>query len=167
MATEDNMTIDERYKYLRKMQKRYLKADRQERSSLLDEMQQVTDLHRKSLVRLMNGVIARTPRRRQRGRTYGPAVDDALRVIVESFDYICAVRLTPNLTWMAETLAQHNELATTPELLAQLGQISVSTVRRIIQRIQHAFGGASIAAAGTGTSQPRGSHDSYDAHSVE
>jgi len=36
MPTEDKMTIDERYKYLRRMQKRYKKAGRKERQELLD-----------------------------------------------------------------------------------------------------------------------------------
>jgi hypothetical protein len=52
-------------------------------------MEAVTELHRKSLIRLLNGSLERKPRRRQRGRTYGPQVDDALRVIAESLDYIC------------------------------------------------------------------------------
>jgi len=45
-----------------------------------------------------------------RGRTYGPEVDDALHVISESMDYICAERLKPNLTWLAEHLGAHDEL---------------------------------------------------------
>ena len=96
MSTEEQMTIDERYKYLRMMQKRYRKAGRPERSQLLAEMQTVTQLHRKSLVRLLKGELIRKPRRRQRGRKYGPEVDDALRVIAESLDYICAQRLQGN-----------------------------------------------------------------------
>ena len=136
MTLEEKMTIDERYKYLCKMQKRYWQAkSKQERGQLLDEMEQVTELHRKSLIRLMKGKLQRQPRRKQRGRTYGAEVDDALRVIAESFDYICAERLTPNLVWMAEVLRKHGEMKTTPELLAQLEQISISTVGRIIQRV--------------------------------
>jgi len=100
MSTEDQMTIDERYKYLRRMQKRYKKASRQERQALLDEMETVTELHRKSLIRLMRGPIKRRPRKKQRGRVYGIEVDDALRVIAESTDYICAERLQPNLVWL-------------------------------------------------------------------
>ena len=38
MTMEEQMTIDERYKYLRKMQARYRKASRSEKSTLLDEM---------------------------------------------------------------------------------------------------------------------------------
>jgi len=136
MSTEDKMTIDERRKYLRRMRTRYKQAGRKERGHLLDEMEAVTELHRKSLIRLMNGSLERKPRRRQRSRTYGPEVDDALRVISKSLDHICAERITPNLAWMATHLNAHGELMISPLLLEQLGSISVSTVRRILTRVR-------------------------------
>jgi hypothetical protein len=136
MSIEDKMTIDERRKYLKKMQERYLQANRKERGQLLDEMEAVTELHRKSLIRLMKGSLARQSRRRQRSRTYGPDVDDALRVIAESTDYICAERLTPNLSWLAKHLAAYGELTITPQLLEQLDRISISTVERILTRLR-------------------------------
>ncbi len=135
MPTEDKMTIDERYKYLRRMQKRYKKAGRKERQELLDEMEIVTELHRKSLIRSMQGKIKRKHRRRQRGRSYGAEVDDALRVIAESTDYICAERLQPNLVWLAKHLGVHGEMTVTPQLLSQLEQISTPTVQRRLKRI--------------------------------
>jgi len=125
------MTIDERRKYLRQMQKRYEGADRPAREQLLDEMEHVTELHRKSLIRLMAGRLERQPRLQQRGRTYGPWVAGAVQVIAESLDYPCAERLTPNLVWMANHLAAQGELQVTPEVLAQLGEISLSTVQRL------------------------------------
>ena len=136
MSTQDKMTIDERRKYLRTMKKRYVKAGRKEQVHLLDEMEVVTGLHRKSLIRLMEGSLGRNPRHKQRGRTYGPEVDDALRVISESLDYICADRLTPNLVWMATHLAAHGEMDTSPRLVEQLEQVSISTVKRRIKRIR-------------------------------
>jgi hypothetical protein len=136
MSIEDRMTIDERRKYLRKMQERYLQAGRKERGQLLDEMEAVTEQHRKSLIRLMGGNLTRRPRRKQRGRTYGADVDDALRVIAETSDYICAERLTPNLPWLATHLESHGELTTSPRLLDQLERISVSTVERTLARIR-------------------------------
>ena len=54
MPTEDEMTLNERRKYLKRMKPRYLKAKRRERSQLLSEMEQVTGLHRKSLTRLLH-----------------------------------------------------------------------------------------------------------------
>ena len=54
MPTEDEMTLNERRKYLKRMKPRYLKANRKERGFLLSEMEQVTGLHRKSLTRLLH-----------------------------------------------------------------------------------------------------------------
>jgi hypothetical protein len=134
MPNEEKMTIDERYKYLRIVQKQYRKATLKERSQLLDQMEHVTGLHRKSLIRHMNSKIARQPRRSQRGKTYGHEVDDALRVISESLDHICAERLTPHLLPMAEHLAAHSELQLSAGLLDKLERISISTVRRRLQK---------------------------------
>jgi hypothetical protein len=135
MPTDDEMTIAERRKYLRLLQPRYRKAGRGERGKMLDEMQKVTHLHRKSLTRLMRQDLARRPRHRQRGRTYGHRLDLALGVIAESADYVCAERLRPNLVWLAEHLAEHGELELTPDLLDQLARISTSTLRRRLQRL--------------------------------
>lgn len=136
MSTEEKMSLDERRKYLRRMKKRYAQATRKERGQLLDEMEAVTELHRKSLIRLMKGSLERKPRRKQRGCTYRSDVDDALRIIAESLDYVCAERLTPNLVWMAEHLVAHGEMAITPQLREKLGQVSISTVRRRLDRIR-------------------------------
>jgi len=130
MNAEDEMTINERRKYLRKMKTRYKGAVRNERGRLLDEMEAVTGLHRKSLIRLMNGSLERKRRSRERGRTYGRDVDHAIGVIAESLDYPCAERLTPNLVTLAEHLARHGELCVSERLLEQLAQISRSTVER-------------------------------------
>ncbi len=136
MSTELKMTIEERYKYLRMMQVRYRQADKTERSRLLDEMETMTGCHRKSLVRHMKCDLKRQKRREQRSRTYGVEIHAALRVIAESYDYICAERLHPNLVTMAEQLEAHGELRLGPQVRQQLGQISVSTVRRIVARLQ-------------------------------
>src|SRR5919107_801408 len=130
------MTVDERRKCLKRMQGRYVGGTREERSRLLDELVVLTGLHRKSVVRLLKGPsLARQPRRRQRSREYGAPVDDALRVIWESLDYICAERLTPALVSTAEQLARHGELEVTSEVLEQLGRISVASVQRRLSRL--------------------------------
>jgi len=135
MSADEKMTVDERRKYLRRMQQRYLEASRKERSRMLDDMEQVLGMHRKSLIRLLGSDLARKPRTRQRGRTYGVELHRAVKVIAESLDYVCAERLQPNLVWVARHLAAHGELELTPGLLEKLGCISVSTLRRILQRL--------------------------------
>ena len=135
MSTEEKMTIDERYKYLRRRKKRYVEAGRQGRSQLLDEMEEITGLNRKTLIRLLKRDLTRKPRVKQRGRSYGAEVDDALRVIAETLDYICAERMKPYLVRTAQDLSAHGEWDVTPHLLGQLAQISISSVRRHLQRL--------------------------------
>ena len=57
MPNEERMTIDERYKYLRMRQRVYaFGANRKEGSRLLDEMEQVSGLSRKTVIRHMNTI---------------------------------------------------------------------------------------------------------------
>lgn len=139
MAETDPMTINERRKYLHKMRGRYWQvSNKAKRGELLDEMEAVTGLHRKSLLRLINGKLARKPRRKQRGKKYGMEVDAAVSKIAQGLDYPCAERLQPNLVWMAEHLQAHNELSLNVELRAQLEKISVSSLRRRLPAVKYA-----------------------------
>src|SRR5712692_10889965 len=98
MPTQEQMTIDERRKYLKLMLPRYERANRQDRGQLLQEMETITQLHRKSLIRLLNAESLQRQRRpRERGNTYDCHLDDALRIMAESLDYVCAERLKPAL----------------------------------------------------------------------
>lgn len=136
MPNEEKMTLNERRKYLRMQQERYYKANRKERGQLLDEMGSVIGLHRKALIRLLRSDLKRKSRRKQRGKTYGSDVDDALRVILESYDGICAERLAGNLGKMARQLQEHGEMVVTESLLAHLQNISLATIKRRTQRIR-------------------------------
>ncbi len=134
MADEEKMSIEERYKYLRKMQKRYKGSKREERSRLLDEMEAVTGRHRKSLVRDMGVELKRKTRRGKRKPRYGNEVARVIVRVAESMDWVCPERLTPNLVWMSKQLARHGEIELTEEVEEQLGDISISTVGRILSR---------------------------------
>jgi hypothetical protein len=137
MLADWEMSVDERRKYLKCMAGRYVAADKGGRGELLSEMEAVTKLHRKSLIRLLNQQsLDRQRRQVQRGREYGPEVADALRVIWEASDYICAERITPNLVAMAQQLARFGELRLSRETERQLGEISEATVTRLLGRFR-------------------------------
>lgn len=120
MSTEDEMTVSERRKYLKRMKERYLAAKRKERSQLLTEMQQVTGLHRKRLTRLMHArSLERKKRASPRGRTYGFEVERVIVRVWESRDYMCGERLTPGLLRMAQHLARFEPLGLTSQVEAQ------------------------------------------------
>lgn len=136
MPDTTEMTVNERRKCLQRMQVKYLAADRATQGQILDLLTEQTGLHRKSLVRLLRAKdLRRRPRTKQRGRIYGLAMDDALRVIWESLDYVCAERLTPALLPTAHLLAHHGELSLDAALASQLGQISIASVQRRLRRL--------------------------------
>ena len=134
MPTEDEMTLDERRKYLKRMKPRYMQAKRGERSALLSEMEQVTGMHRKSLTRLLHAQsLERKKRQSPRCRSYGKAVEEVIVSVWESLDYICAERLTPILLTMAQHLARFGAVKLTKEVEAQLQTISRATVSRVLR----------------------------------
>lgn len=137
MPACEEMTIDERRKYLQRMAPRYIAAGREGRGQLLTEMEAVTGLHRKSLIRLLNGTtLERKPRREERGRIYTAATEDVMRVVWESLDHVCAERLTPALLPTAQQLERFREVRLTPEIAVQLAEISCSTVQRFVGRVR-------------------------------
>jgi len=135
MPTEDEMTLNERRKYLKRMKPRYLKAKRSERSQLLSEMEQVTGLHRKSLTRLLHAAsLERKKRQKPRERSYGAEGEEVIVLVWESLDDICAERLTPVLLPMAQHLARFGAVKLREEIEEQLKTISRATVSRILHR---------------------------------
>jgi hypothetical protein len=130
------MTVDDRRKYLKRMQSRYLSAERSRKGELLTEMEAVTGLQRKSLVRLLRGSsLERKRRETQRGRVYGVEVIDVIRVVWESLDYVCAQRLTPGLLTTARHLKGFGELSLSEDVARLLSEISRPTVQRILTRL--------------------------------
>ena len=134
--TTEKLDLEERLKVLRIQQSAYRKATRTEKGRILDALETATGLDRKTIIRRLNGSCQRKRRRKERGRSYGPEVDDAVRIVYRAYDGICAERLAPNLADYAGKLAQHGHLRVTPALREQLERISVSTVRRILQRVR-------------------------------
>jgi hypothetical protein len=135
MPTQNEMTIDERRKYVKLMEPRYRQANRKEQSQLLSEMEQVSKLHRKHLIRLLNGEsLERKKRRTPRSRTYGLEVEGVVLRVWESLDYICAERLTPSLVQMAQHLARFGSVVLTAEVGCQLATISCATVQRLLRK---------------------------------
>ena len=107
-----------------------LAAGRKERGVLLARLVEDTGYNGKYLIRLLRGKYKHHPRPKRRGRHYGAVLDDALRVIFEAHDGICAERIHPKLIEVAEHADADGELALTSELRQQLETVSLSTVRR-------------------------------------
>jgi hypothetical protein len=136
MSEQDEMTIDERRKYLHKMWGRYRTATKEEKRNMLDDMEHVTGMHRKSIIRILNGRLSRKKRTQERGPTYGIDVMYFVRKISKALDHPCAERLKPNLTFMAKHMINHGQLKVDNiDALRKLETISISTLKRMLANI--------------------------------
>ena len=71
-------------------------------------------------------------RRHGRPRQYGHDVVSALRVVWEATDRLCSKRLHPFLPEVLMALKRHEEITITPEVEAQLDQMSPATIDRLL-----------------------------------
>lgn len=136
MPNEEQLNIDERFKVIRVTQRRYQDASREGKHQILDELEPLLGLHRKSIIRLLAGDGLRHPSQVGRSRSYSAELDDALRIISEAHNHLCAELLQPNLVAMAHVLAEHQELSLTEPLRQELEKISVSTLGRYLARLR-------------------------------
>lgn len=137
MREGDEMNIDERYKYLRRLHGHYAAAGRRLRGTLLDEAQRVTGLSRDYLSHLLNrpGPLRRK-RSRERGPTYGPDIRRIVGVVAESLDWICAERLKPCLAETARHLAAFGEIQVSEKQYQLLERISISVIERMMKHLR-------------------------------
>ena len=78
---EEEMTVDERRKYLKQMLPMYVAADRAGRGELLTQMEAVTGMARKSLIRLLRSQqLDPKPRTTPRRPSYGLEVEQVVSV---------------------------------------------------------------------------------------
>ena len=120
--------------YAQAIRPRYLRASKVGKGKILDEFMQVTGLHRKAAIRLLNRLSqTRAGKRCGRPRKYGSDVAGMLKAVWEASDRLCSKRLQPFLPEMVKVLRQHNELRIDNSMEAQLCQMSSSTIDRLLR----------------------------------
>jgi hypothetical protein len=120
--------------YVEALRKRYFKASRREKGRMLDEFTQVTGLHRKAAIRLLNRQgKSVASKRRGRKRKYDTAVAEALRLVWEASDRLCSRRLQPFLPEMVKILRRHSEQQVDAATEALLFGISPATIDRLLK----------------------------------
>ena len=126
---------------LKAVRPRYRKADRQEKSRILDEFVAITGYHRKYAIHLLNhGAPHKGNQQRQRRRTYTAAVLAALTSIWEILDRPCGTRLKPYLPEIVEVLERQQELVLDPETKTLVLRMSRATIDRLLgeaRRLPH------------------------------
>ncbi|MFM9101187.1 MAG: transposase, partial [Cyanobium sp.] len=118
---------------------------------LLDELQELTGYHRKSLLRLLNrpepptaaqpdGAPAEHERPHHR-RRYGPEVVEALVPLWEASDRLCGKRLQALLPLLVASLESHGHLSLEPAMRESLLAMSSATIDRLLAPIRKTSGG--------------------------
>ncbi|MFP3880632.1 MAG: transposase, partial [Dehalococcoidia bacterium] len=114
---------------------RYSRATKKAKTEILNEFVATTRMHRKSVIRLLNG-RGKSPGKEKRGRPrlYGHEAMAALRLAWEASDCLCSRRLQPFLPELVTILKRCGELTVTEEIEAQLCRMSPSTIDRLLRR---------------------------------
>ena len=122
--------------YLRKLQVRYRKASKKERTIILDEVVKTTGYHRKYATALLNGKRQRVrgPIRRPRRRVYGAEEADAIMILAGLFDHICSKLLRAAMDVELPRLYEAGVIQVSPECYEKLLQVSPSTMDRLRAR---------------------------------
>ena len=128
------MTRQSILEYADALRPRYFRASKEEKGKMLGEFTQVTGLHRKAAIRLLNRVsYPRVNKQRGRPRQYGTEAQGALKMVWEASDRLCSKRLQPFIPEMVKVLRQHSELGIDASMEAQLRQMSSSTIDRLLR----------------------------------
>ena len=125
-----------REQYLVALREEYLRANKKQKTRLLNEARKRTRLNRKVLIRKLTRVpaVAEKPKRRARGTIYGVELRSPLIQVWELFDFPCGQRLAPILREQTERLRASGGLKCSPEVAELLGKISPKTIDRLLKR---------------------------------
>jgi hypothetical protein len=129
MATRREMTAA--------VAQRYSKADRAEKTRLLDEFVLVSGYHRKHAMRLLRTSKEERPAaRRALRRVYDEPARSALIVLWEASDRVCGKRLKPLLPLLIEAMERHGHWSPAPEIKSKLLAMSAATIDRALRPVR-------------------------------
>ena len=145
------MTRNSKRELLEAIRPRYRRANKAEKTRILDEFVAITGYHRKHAIRLLkHGVKSPGKRKRGRPKVHTGEVISALIKIWKVCDCICSKRLHPFLPEMMAVLEREEELALSVETKRSLLQMSPATMDRCLQSVgRQQRRGWSIAKPGT------------------
>lgn len=117
---------------MRKKYKRLKKSQKKERSQLLNDVVDITGYHRTYASVLLRSPPPKRCIRKPRTSRYSIETKQTVLLIWHAASDICAERLQPFIPELLDKLVACNELIVTPETDAQLKNISLATVKRIV-----------------------------------
>lgn len=121
--------------YLIEVKKKYWKSTKKRKSQLLDDFCAFTGYHRKYATGLLTKPLPKKWKRyKPRIKYYDQSVIDALKVIRDALDGICAERVHPQIPDMLEKLSDCGEITVSEEVKNKLLKISLGLVKEIFRK---------------------------------
>lgn len=132
------MSVQSKKDYVKALKPRYLKTDKAEKSTMLDELVAFTAYNRKYAVRLLSPKtdlkkLDGTPRK-ARKKLYDSEVILPLIKIWKTLDYPCGKRTQAQIPEMIKALKRCNEISINDEAEKKLLKISPRTIDRRLKR---------------------------------
>lgn len=135
MTKEHQTQLSQRSKreVLERRRHHYLHGGRKEKTRILDELEELTGDHRKSLVRALRRGYVQRAERRGRPRAYGGETLRQLVKVWRIYGSICGKRLQPFLAEGIKVLERHQELILDEATRAALLQMSAASIDRYLK----------------------------------
>lgn len=150
MMKEEKLSQQSKRELVEAVRGRYLRAERKEKSKILDEFVATTGFHRKHAIRALRQEYQSGRERRGRGRTYTGTVVSALLKVWDICGRICGKRLQPFMPEIVDRLERFDELQLDEETRQLLLQMSAATIdRRLSSHRQQRGRGVSTTKPGT------------------
>lgn len=134
------MSLSTRREYLMRIKQKYLKANKREKSNILNEFCENSGMHRKYVIGLLQARIdlaAKLDRpRKPRKPTYDNKVIYWLKKVWDILDCPCGQRLASALKDTIDALHRHKEMIIPEEIVMKLCRISSSTIDRLLSRFK-------------------------------
>lgn len=126
------MTRSAMEEYVAAVRRRYRVSSKAGKTRILDEFCEMTGMHRKAAVRLLNREKKARLVGRGRPKRYGAALVEALVQVWEVSDRLCGKLLKPVIADLLYSLERHGELTVCEEVRSQLLAISASSIDRVL-----------------------------------
>ena len=126
-----------RQEYLGVMRKKYKglkKSQKKQRSQLLDDVVDITGYHRTYASVLLRSPPPKRTSRKPRADRYSQETKQTVLLLWHAASDICAERLQPFIPGLLDKLVACGELVVSSETNAQLSNISLATVKRLVSR---------------------------------
>lgn len=138
------MNMQTRHELTLEVLPRYLKANKQGKTKILDEYCANAGYKRKYAItklriyQLTAGIKDCSPgkHKRKRERTYDMAVEEALHAIWDAYDNVCAERMHPQLGEMTNKLIECGELKVKSEVEMKIKAVSLGTLKVLLKNIR-------------------------------